>query len=186
MNVRTLCLAILNFGDATGYEIKKTASESHFSYFIDASYGSIYPALNRLEQDGCVTAREERKPGKPVRKIYQITETGRAELCDWLSSPPEPDIFKSEFLLIAKCAEMLDRETLKRAIDTRVEQMEAMRESIPEPETCDDHPGAAWIAAFGRACANFNLNYLREHRDALEALGRDASANGTGSAEAAE
>jgi len=45
MSVRGLCLAILSYGDATGYEIRKESTEGRFSYFDDASFGSIYPAL---------------------------------------------------------------------------------------------------------------------------------------------
>ena len=48
----TLCLGILRFGDATGYEIKKMVEEDMFNHFIEASYGSIYPALTRMSQDG--------------------------------------------------------------------------------------------------------------------------------------
>ncbi|WP_099866317.1 PadR family transcriptional regulator [Pararhizobium haloflavum] len=182
MNIRTLCLTILNFGDATGYEIKKMATESRFSYFIDASYGSIYPALTRLEKDGCVTAREEREAGKPARKVYSITEKGHGELCDWLSSPPKPDVFKSEFLLIAMCADMLDEETLTRAIDVRVKQLEAELTQIREASTCTEHAGTNWIADYGKACMSFNLDYLKQRRNELQALARDTSQ----SAQAAE
>jgi hypothetical protein len=48
MNVKTLCLGILSFGEASGYEIKKKVEEGLFSHFIDASYGSIYPALTQM------------------------------------------------------------------------------------------------------------------------------------------
>ena len=54
MNTQSLILAILNFQDATGYEIKKQSTEGPFSYFVDVSYGSIYPTLSRLEKEGLV------------------------------------------------------------------------------------------------------------------------------------
>ena len=52
MNVRTLCLGVLSFGEATGYEIKKEIEEGPFSHFIEASFGSIYPALTQLLGEG--------------------------------------------------------------------------------------------------------------------------------------
>ncbi len=52
MSVRSLCLAILSFGDATGYEIRKESTEGRFSYFDDASFGSIYPALRVWNRKG--------------------------------------------------------------------------------------------------------------------------------------
>lgn len=73
MNVRTICLSILYEGESTGYEIRKLSIEGEYSYFVDASYGSIYPALAKLEQDGLVTSRVEAQAGKPAKKIYAIT-----------------------------------------------------------------------------------------------------------------
>ena len=90
MSVRSLCLAILSFGDATGYEIRKESTDGRFSYFDDASFGSIYPALARLESEGLVTVREEPQAGKPARKVYSITEAGHAELIDYLCEPQAP------------------------------------------------------------------------------------------------
>ena len=120
MSVRTLCLAILSFGDATGYEIRKLSTEGRYSYFVDASFGSIYPALARLEADGLVTVREEAQSGKPSRKIYSITEAGRAAFIDALSETPGPDTFRSPFLLVAMCADLVVADTIRAAIDHRL------------------------------------------------------------------
>ena len=76
MNVRTLCLGILTTGEASGYEIKKEIEEGLFSHFIDASYGSIYPALTQLAGEGLVTVRAEEQSGKPDKKVYAITPKG--------------------------------------------------------------------------------------------------------------
>ena len=56
MNAKTLILAILNFQESTGYEIRKMSTEGAYSYFVDISYGSIYPTLAKLEADGFVTS----------------------------------------------------------------------------------------------------------------------------------
>ena len=78
MNVRTLCLGILSLQEASGYEIKKDVEDGLFSHFIDASFGSIYPALTQLAAEGYVTVREEEQTGKPDKKVYAITDV-RAE-----------------------------------------------------------------------------------------------------------
>ena len=59
MNVRTLCLGILSTEEASGYEIKKDIEEGLFSHFIEASFGSIYPALTQLTAEGLLTVRAE-------------------------------------------------------------------------------------------------------------------------------
>jgi len=170
MNVRTLCLAILNFGEATGYEIKKLSVEGKYSYFVDASFGSIYPALSRLEADGLVTSRQEIQPGKPPRKIYAITEAGRSELAAALSESPSRDVFRSEFLLIALCAEILPRHVVTKAIEDRFailhEELDRLKQIVAE---CEDD-ASRWAAEYGVTCTTCSLAYLTRTRAELEAI----------------
>lgn len=169
MNVRTLCLGILNFEDATGYEIRKMSIDGKYSHFVDASYGSIYPALNKLETEGMVTCREETQQGKPARKIYSITAVGREELIKSLQEPPAPDVFRSEFLMIAISAEMLPREAVTRAIDTHKEQLQQELAMIEQIKTNSVHPSFQWAARYGMHCMSQSLKFLEETRAELEA-----------------
>ncbi len=99
MNVRTLCLGFLSSGEASGYEIKKGIEDGMFSHFIDASFGSIYPALTQLTTEGLLTVRAEEQTGKPDKKVYAITEQGRHALARAISVLyAAKDKFKSEFL----------------------------------------------------------------------------------------
>ncbi|NJM31023.1 MAG: PadR family transcriptional regulator [Rhizobiales bacterium] len=107
MNVRTLCLGILSMGEASGYEIKKEIEEGLFSHFIEASFGSIYPALTQLASDGLLTVRAEEQTGKPDKKVYAITENGRQHLIRSLQVTPARDKYKSEFLFEMLFAEHL-------------------------------------------------------------------------------
>ncbi len=170
MNVRTLCLAILNVGNATGYEIKKLSIEGKYSYFVDASFGSIYPALSKLETDGLVTSRQELQSGKPPRKIYSITDSGRSALIEALMEPPGPDLFRSEFLLVAMCAEMLPRDTITAAIDDRLRMLNeelSHLKSVVE-ETGDQ--AAKWAAQYGVSCISCSIAHLTASRETLEAV----------------
>ena len=72
MDVRTLCLGVLSFGDATGYEIKKYFEEA-FSHFFVAGYGSIYPALAELAEEGLVRVRDQIGDRRAGAKVYQLT-----------------------------------------------------------------------------------------------------------------
>ena len=70
MDVRTICLGILTRGDATGYEIKNLFEDDGYQHFVEASFGSIYPALNRLTEEGLVSVRAEAQEKRPDRKVY--------------------------------------------------------------------------------------------------------------------
>ncbi len=175
MSVRSLCLAILSFGDATGYEIRKESTDGRFSYFDDASFGSIYPALARLESEGLVTVREEPQAGKPARKVYSITDTGHAELIEYLCEPQARDTFKSPFLLIALNAAQLPPDVIRRALERRKAQvLEELRLLTESDEECS-HPGSNWTRSYGIACMNCTLAYLEEHGNALVKIAEDAA-----------
>jgi DNA-binding PadR family transcriptional regulator len=170
MNARTLCLAILNFGEATGYEIRKQSAEGDFSYFVDTSFGAIYPALNRLTEDGLVECRDEVNPGKPSRKVYSITPNGRKAFLEALHQPIEPDVFKSQFLLVSMCAENVDPRTIAKRIDERIAYMDAMVDMLHRAiEECDN-PGSRWTINYGLCIHQSCRDYLLEHRDELIAI----------------
>ncbi|MEJ8572888.1 PadR family transcriptional regulator [Microbaculum marinum] len=181
MNARTLCLAILNFGEATGYEIRKKSIEGEFSYFVDTSFGAIYPALSRLTDEGLVECRDEVHPGKPARKVYSITPKGRDAFVDALNQPIEQDVFKSPFLLTAMCCEFVDPKHMAKVIDERIEYLKNKLEFLSAAKSDCDMPGAAWTLHYGSAVFEASYEYLVKNRDALIAMSGSAQ-----SAEAAE
>ncbi len=167
MNVRTLCLAILNMSDATGYEIRKLSTEAEYSYFVDASFGSIYPALNKLEKDEMVTCRLEAQEGKPARKVYSITDAGRGEFLEALKIPPQHDLFKSEFLLLALNAGFVDRETMELAIERRFAYLEEELATIDMAEDAAGHECLCWVSRYGRTVVEASRNFLKENCNEL-------------------
>ncbi|MBV6656744.1 MAG: PadR family transcriptional regulator, partial [Devosiaceae bacterium] len=166
MNVRTLCLAILHHQDATGYEIRKLSTEGKYAYFVDASFGSIYPALAKLEDDGLVTSRQEQQVGKPPRKVYMINDAGRQALRAHLREAPSPDVFRSEFLLIGMCSDLLDEGDLGKAFDVHLGQIE--QEIVLLEEMCGhmvDHGQGSWLASYGLNCMQARRGWLEANRD---------------------
>lgn len=174
MNTQTLILGILNFGDASGYEIKKQSQDGAFRYFVDISYGSIYPTLAKLEKDGLVEGREESQSGKPDKKVYAITDKGRFEFINTLTQPPAPDKFKSEFLLVAMCADLTSEYVLKKALDKREIELEEMIEKVRAIRNDCDHPATQWITSYGLHVKRADLEFLRQNRDSLIAIAKQS------------
>jgi DNA-binding PadR family transcriptional regulator len=169
MNARTLCLAILNFCEATGYEIRKKSIEGDFSHFVDTSFGAIYPALTRLTDEGLVECRDEVQPGKPARKVYSITDAGRAAFVDALHQPVEPDVFKSQFLLVSMCSAYIEPAHMSRLIDERLKELDDKLEMLRGLDADCDDPGTRWTIDYGYAMHETSRNYLIQNRDALVA-----------------
>ncbi|MFK7902341.1 MAG: PadR family transcriptional regulator [Nitratireductor sp.] len=175
MNVKTLILNILFYEDATGYEIKKLSTDGVYSYFVDISYGSIYPMLSRLEVDGLVDVRMETQIGKPARKIYTITDEGRNALAIALLDPPSPDKFKSEFLMLAKTAELSSKQAIEKAIDDRIAhrqgELDMINSHLEACQNCDaPHLGSLWVCNYGKGIKEFDINYLKANRASLITL----------------
>ena len=108
MDVKTMLLGFLMNSSMTGYEIKKRFSLS-FSFFSGLSYGSIYPALRKLEQEGLITLKVEIQDGSPNRKVYTITDEGRKVFLENLRAPFALEQPKMAFL--ARLFYLLDQDT---------------------------------------------------------------------------
>lgn len=173
MNVRTLCLAILSMGDASGYEIKTQGVEGDWSHFVEASFGSIYPALRALEEDGHVVSRQEGTPGRPPRKVYAITEEGREALLSSLTELPADDVFRSEFLMHALFAEHLSKRHLAHILERRIAEYEEKRALIEGMMDKHCEAGAQWAGRLGLRAMAAELEFLRTRGHELVALGRD-------------
>ncbi len=163
MNIRTLCLGILSLQEASGYEIKKEIEEGVFNHFIDASYGSIYPALTQLNAEGLLSVRSEEQSGRPDKKVYATTELGRAVLAKSLSVVPARDKYKSEFLFEMLLQHLLSKQDIHRAM---AKQHSDLMEDLARIENCADEmsnlPGASFVSGYGRTVLRAAANYLEE------------------------
>jgi DNA-binding PadR family transcriptional regulator len=127
-------LGLLKEQPLHGYELKKRLSET-LGFLWGVSYGSLYPALRRLERDGAIEVvdqpveptgsfaatgslkgdlaaarRASARPAKPsrrTRKAYRITEQGKARFEELLlADEPSADEEKAFALKLAFCADL--------------------------------------------------------------------------------
>ncbi len=84
---------------ATGYDLKNVFSDT-VRHFWSARLSQIYPTLKRLEQREMLRSRREPSPKGPDRKVYTVTEKGRAELLNWLRG--EPAVGTERFAYLAQ------------------------------------------------------------------------------------
>lgn len=173
MNVRTLCLSILFDGEASGYDIRRMCTAGNFAYFVEASFGSIYPALARLEVEGLVSSRTEQQDGKPDRKVYTITEAGRSAFAEELSSPLGEDMFRSPFLLFARFAHILPRDLVEARCAEFLERTAEGRKHLDQaPAEHNCSPADIWVVNYGRAVLGVAEQYIRTHMHELITMAR--------------
>lgn len=189
-----------------GYELKKrlTALTEGWS---PVSFGSLYPALNRLDKAGLITSSApETRPRVPMtgslgaeiaalrdrdtahtppgrgrrnRKVYRITDTGRSRLVELLAAPDEGDRAFSTQLAFARHLDHHGRlELLRRR---RTELQARLDTNVETARGRDRYRSAAYDR--GRIRTRSELDWL----DALitEELDLESSTEATASGDAA-
>ena len=74
-----IVLRLLRAGPANGWELTRSI-QTVSRGVLDVNYGSIYPALRRLEARGWVTARWAPSANNRRARFYQLTAAGRHRL----------------------------------------------------------------------------------------------------------
>jgi len=172
MNVRTLCLAILHDGDATGYEIRKHSTEGDYSYFVEASFGSIYPALAKLESDGLVVSAVAQQEGRPAKKVYSITDLGRQTFLNALFDDLSPDVFRSEFLLFARFAAHLPKDLVETRLNERLDALSEKLSMLDDLDERHCEEADSWVIDYARANIQVAHSHIKTHMHKLITLAR--------------
>src|SRR4051812_48211871 len=115
--VTPVILGLLSWGPRSGYEIKATVDRST-RFFWAASYGQIYPELRRLERDGLIEGEDAPNGARP-RRVYRLTDAGRAELERWLLGRDTLVELRDENLLRLFFADALPREQALELLEGR-------------------------------------------------------------------
>ena len=104
-------LGWLSAESLSGYDLKKR-TEQYVGQFWYGSFGQIYPLLHEMLEERLVTVHEEQHGSRPPRKVYTITDAGRAMLNEWIEAEPDEDLFRSELLLKLFFGHLASRKTL--------------------------------------------------------------------------
>jgi len=74
-----LILRTLVFGPLHGHGITKHIQRTSEDV-LQVEHGSLYPALHRLEKNGCITSKWERTDRGREMRTYRLTAKGRKQL----------------------------------------------------------------------------------------------------------
>lgn len=181
MNTEILCLATLMRHPASGYDIRKMYEDGPFKLIKGISFGSIYPALSRLLDQGYVQLSGGHPTSSRDAKVYEITEKGRSFFVERLYTPPRPDEIRSDFLFVLAFGDQLSREWLNRVMDMYVESIKGQQKllaSFREELGCDLNRFESLALGMGEAITQAKIEYLQRNRhrlfDADEAISHPA------------
>jgi len=105
-------LGLLARQPMSGYDLASRLKK-RFVPFGPISHTQIYPALASLEQQGLVRYHiVEQQAVRPNKKVYELTEEGRAALRQWVESPTPLVFSYDEFFLKAYSLWLADPERI--------------------------------------------------------------------------
>ncbi len=165
LDVRTMCLGILSFGEATGYELKRHF-ENGFHHFYAASFGSIYPALEALSADGLVACQETAEGGK-LRKVYRLTPAGESALRATLAACEPTHRMRSEFLAVLCFAHLMSPEKLSALIDGRLAELDdtlARHHDLRDDAHAQLPASVRFVNEFGRHTMQAARDFIEQNK----------------------
>src|SRR5207244_12293316 len=107
-----------------GYELAKRFDISIANFWY-AQPQQLYAELARLEEGGLVEGRLVLQEKRPNKRVFLLTEGGRAELERFAQTPPKPTAIKDELLVMVQAVDAAAREAVVAALEDRGGQSEA-------------------------------------------------------------
>ncbi|WP_043320134.1 PadR family transcriptional regulator [Microbulbifer sp. HZ11] len=98
MSLRFAVLSLLDIEAGSGYDLKRRFERS-VNHFWSASHQQMYRELHKLHNEGLLDCVEERQDGRPDKKIYSLTDAGRAALEAWITQPAAAQKIRDPFLI---------------------------------------------------------------------------------------
>ena len=86
MSLKHAILVLLETEPSSGYDLVKHFKRS-LGYFWNAKHQQVYQQLKKLTEDQWVTFQAHSQQDKPDKKVYEITNLGKAELSKWIEQP---------------------------------------------------------------------------------------------------
>jgi DNA-binding PadR family transcriptional regulator len=102
----------------TGYDVVKDLQS-----FRPAKSSQIYPILAKLQQHGHATCEVHPQIGRPDKKLYKLTHSGKALLSMWLDTDPEPPVTRDDFLSMLFSAWSKGPKSIVRLLTRRKEYL---------------------------------------------------------------
>ncbi len=174
MSLRFMLLGIIKDQPVSGYDLNKYF-KMVVHFFWSADQSRIYRTLHEMESDGLVRVECVEQADSPDKKLYHITEAGRAELKHWLEEPAPSLPNRMPWLGQIFFADDLSTEETIALLQRRITQLEAelaelerrvhrdsLRDFITNPATARSNRMHALTLDYGIQSVRFQLGWLHE------------------------
>ncbi|WP_158635130.1 PadR family transcriptional regulator [Tsukamurella asaccharolytica] len=136
-------LVSLSERSGTGYQLTRRFDRS-IGHWWRASHQQIYKTLARMTENGLVVYVEQAQDGKPDKKVYSITDSGRKVLSEWIRTPGKDAMDRRELATKIRGAAPSDLPDLIAEI-RRVRELHAERADLFRSLEARDYPAPATL-----------------------------------------
>ncbi len=136
-------LVSLSERSGSGYQLTRRFDRS-IGHWWRASHQQIYKTLARMSENGLVTYVEQAQDGKPDKKVYSITDTGRKTLSEWIRTPGKDATDRRELATKIRGAAPSDLPDLMVEV-RRVRDLHAERAELFRSFESRDYPDPAGL-----------------------------------------
>ena len=172
-------LALSESGTGHGYDLARQFSpEAPLGNVVRLEPGMVYHHLKKLERLGWVTAVPETGSGRPTRRLFALSSSGRAELQRWLAEPvARTREIRLDFLVKLYLALLLDPALAVRLVDEQRQLCARLVESLANRlrRTQGEEKQDVAAASFGDMVLDMRLAQTRAALAWLDRVGRDAA-----------
>lgn len=167
-SLENAALGLLINGPKHGYGLYQDFC-SAFARIWKAGQANFYAALASLETKGYLQSSAEPQAGRPARRVYQITDTGREAFFDWLHRPVS-SLRSIRVELIAKLRffHRLGLSGAPELIDDQVAILQHMldewKQAVDSVSEEDQYPFPDIVDDFRKRQAGFIVEWLRAWR----------------------
>ncbi|BBH69888.1 PadR family transcriptional regulator [Actinoplanes sp. OR16] len=128
MALRNALLAALIDRESSGYDLAKKFRVS-VANFWTATPQQLYRELEKMEAEGLLSARMVKQDKRPDKRLFSVTDSGRAALYAFTQSPPKPTTVRDELLVQVEALAYADVPSVRASIETQVKQSRQRLES---------------------------------------------------------
>ena len=171
-------LVSLSEQSGSGYELARRFDRS-IGFFWSATHQQIYRTLRTMEDHRWVTVTPVRQHGRPDKKVYTVSDAGRAELARWIAQPPAgsgPDAHVRDLAVKIRGADFGDVDAVRRHVVAlraeRVARLDLYRQmekrQFPSPDALSGAALHQYLVLRGGIRAEENtIDWLDEVKAAL-------------------
>lgn len=167
--IKVLILYYLSVKPTHGYEIQKFIQVNHMDNWTKIQSGSIYYALGKLEKQGLIVMVKEIGSGAKARKIYAITEAGKAELKELVKKELDHQISEvgSDKFIIYPLLNVLSKDEMITGLKEHTEKLNSQKRYLEKWQSIKVNKHTLDIEKISFEMMLSNLEYQIKWHNAL-------------------